>query len=47
MTNRKIIVVPCIVNSWLNCSSLKNCVPGFASSVRMNSASSPATAKKM
>ena len=33
--------MPCMVNSWLYCSLDRNCRPGAASSVRMNSAISP------
>ena len=36
-----------MVNSWLNCSLDRNCSPGSASSVRMNSAISPPMKKKM
>ena len=39
------ISVPCIVNSWLYCSLLRNCRPGRASSVRISSAMMPAIRK--
>ena len=39
--------VPCIVNSWLYCSGERNCRPGRASSMRMSSAITPPTAKKI
>jgi hypothetical protein len=39
------MIVPCMVNSWLYCSFDKNCKPGAASSVRMNSAINPPTMK--
>ena len=41
------MIVPCMVNSWLNCSFDKNCRPGCANSVRINSASRPPMKKKM
>ena len=40
------MIVPCMVNSWLYCSLDRNCSPGSASSVRMNSAISPPVKKK-
>ena len=40
------ITVPCIVKSWLNCSWLRNCMPGRASSVRISMAIAPPTMKK-
>ena len=42
-----IMIVPCMVNSWLNCSLDKNCRPGAANSVRISSASRPPMKKKM
>ena len=35
------MIVPCMVNSWLYCSGERNCIPGRASSARMNSAIRP------
>src|SRR6185312_3708822 len=35
------MIVPCMVNSWLYCSGVRNCMPGCASSARMNSAIRP------
>ena len=45
-TTRKIIVVPCIVKSWLYWSRVTKCSFGVASCARMNSASSPPSTKK-
>ncbi len=42
VAKRNSITVPCIVNSWLYCSSVTNCRPGAASSARMTSAMRPA-----
>ena len=39
------MTVPCMVNSWLYCSLDRNCSPGSANSVRINSAISPPTKK--
>src|SRR5213080_1045768 len=39
--NRKIIVVPWIVKSWLNSDFDRNCRPGRASSVRISNAMIP------
>ena len=36
------MIVPCIVKSWLYCSSDRNCMPGVASSARMTRAKAPA-----
>jgi hypothetical protein len=36
------MTVPCIVKSWLYCSSETNCRPGTASSARITRAMSPA-----
>ena len=46
MIARKIMVVPCIVNSWLYVSGLRNVLSGFASWIRISSASSPPSRKK-
>ncbi len=35
------MIVPCMVNSWLYCSGVKNCKPGLASSARMINAITP------
>src|SRR6478752_6864938 len=35
------MIVPCMVNSWLYCSGVRNCIPGRASSARMNRAIRP------
>ena len=35
------MIVPCMVNNWLNCSFERNCIPGTASSARMNRAIRP------
>ena len=40
------MIVPCIVNSWLYCSGVRNCIPGRASSARISSAITPPMAKK-
>src|SRR5438093_7668785 len=47
MTPRKIMVVPCIVNSELNVSALTSVLSGFISWTRMISASRPPSRKKM
>ena len=47
MTNRKIIIVPCILNNWLYCwpvCTTSNC--GVSSSVRNSIASPPPMMKK-
>ena len=36
------MIVPCIVNNWLYCSSETNCSPGMASSARTTNAIAPA-----
>ncbi len=41
VANISSMIVPCIVNAWLNCSFDMICVPGRASSARMKSASRP------
>jgi len=41
MIARKTMVVPCIVNSWLNVSALTSVLSGRANWSRMNSASRP------
>ena len=47
VANSSNMIVPCMVNSWLNCSGLSTtCRPGANSSVRMSSASSPPIMKK-
>ena len=45
VANRNSMIVPCIVNSWLYCSRLTNCMPGDTSSARMISAMTPAITK--
>src|SRR3978361_1980872 len=40
------MIVPCRVNSWLYCSTERNCRPGWASSARISSAISPPIRKK-
>ena len=40
------MIVPCMVNSWLYCSLLRNCCPGTASSPRISSAIAPPMRKK-
>src|ERR1700712_4461843 len=40
------MIVPCMVNSWLYCSTERNCRPGWASSARISSAISPPIRKK-
>ncbi len=47
VANISSMIVPCIVNAWLNCSGVRICRPGRASSVRMSSASRPPKPKKM
>ena len=46
VANSSSMIVPCIVNSWLYCSSSTNCRPGWASSARMTSAITPPNRKK-
>ncbi len=46
MTARKIIVVPCIVNSWLYASGERKVLSGAPSWQRISSASSPPRRKK-
>jgi hypothetical protein len=46
ITKRKIIVVPCIVKSWLKASGETNVLPGVASWIRIISASRPPSRKK-
>lgn len=46
VANISSMIVPCIVNAWLNCSFDMICVPGRASSARMKSAMSPPMQKK-
>jgi hypothetical protein len=46
ITPRKIMVVPCIVNSWLYISGLTKPCSGFASCQRISSASRPPIRKK-
>ena len=46
MTTRKIIVVPCIVNSWLKTSGDTTCPFGPLSCQRMISASKPPIANQ-
>ncbi len=41
VANISSMIVPCIVNAWLNCSLDMICVPGRASSARMKSAIRP------
>src|SRR5204863_270770 len=41
MTNKKIIVTPCIVKIWLYWSALSNVLSGLASWLRINRASTP------
>jgi hypothetical protein len=45
ITNRKIIVMPCIVKTWLYCSGFSSSLPGSYSCVRISSASRPPTMK--
>ncbi len=45
VANISSISVPCIVNSWLNCSFDRYCRPGRASSIRISSAMIPAKRK--
>ncbi len=40
-----IMIVPCMVNSWLYCSLVRNWLSGRASSARISSAISPASRK--
>ncbi len=40
------MIVPCMVNSWLYCSLLRNCSPGRISSARISIAIVPPTRKK-
>ena len=41
VANISSMIVPCIVNAWLNCSFDMICRPGRASSARMSSAITP------
>jgi hypothetical protein len=41
VANNSSMIVPCMVNSWLNCSFDRYWRPGRASSPRMSSASRP------
>ncbi len=45
VANSSSMIVPCMVNSWLNCSLLSNCIPGRASSARISSAMTPPARK--
>ena len=48
VANIRSITVPCMVNSWLNCSGLSTtCRPGDHSSARMTRAIAPPSRKKM
>ena len=47
MIARKIMVVPCIVNSWLYVSGERNVLLGDPSWSRISSASMPPSRKKM
>ena len=46
ITNRKISSVACTENTPLNCSGVRNCIPGFASWARISIASRPPTNRK-
>ena len=46
ITNRKTIVIPCIVKIWLYWSALSIVPSGWASCARISRASSPPTMKK-
>jgi hypothetical protein len=46
MIARKIMLVPCMVNSWLYVSGLRKVLSGLASWIRISSASRPPTRKK-
>jgi hypothetical protein len=46
MIARKIMLVPCIVNSWLYVSGSRKLLSARASWTRMSSASSPPSRKK-
>jgi hypothetical protein len=39
------MIVPCMVNSWLYCSGVRNCIPGWASSARISNARTPPARK--
>ncbi len=41
VANISSMIVPCMVNSWLNCSLDMACMPGKNSSTRMSTASRP------
>ncbi|CAM5238520.1 hypothetical protein SHIRM173S_09833 [Streptomyces hirsutus] len=45
VANIRSMIVPCIVNAWLNCSLDTICRPGRASSARITSAITPPTMK--
>nr|WP_243761268.1 hypothetical protein [Streptomyces sp. YIM 98790] len=46
VANISSMIVPCMVNSWLNCSLVTTWVPGRASSARMIRAITPPMMKK-
>ncbi|RPK60627.1 hypothetical protein EES42_33590 [Streptomyces sp. ADI95-17] len=46
VANISSMIVPWIVNAWLNCSGETICIPGRASSARMTRASTPPMTKK-
>src|SRR5213079_305623 len=45
MTNRKIIVRPCMVKIWLYCAAVSSVLLGLASCERINNASHPPITK--
>ncbi len=47
VANSSSMIEPCIVNSWLYCSSVTICRPGWNSSARMISAIRPAIRKNV
>ena len=47
VANSSSMIVPCIVNSWLYCSPVRNWLPGRASSARISIAIRPPTRKNM
>ena len=46
ITNRKMRIVACTENTPLNCSGVRNCIPGLASCARISIASRPPTSRK-
>ena len=41
VANSSSMMLPCIVNIWLYCALLRNCIPGLANSPRIANAITP------